>query len=80
MKKLLFIFASTAFLGACFSHVTEDVVGYNEDGKTIVKVCKTKGTPSNYAAFGTTCKIEKRDYGRVSNKTETLNIISESSR
>lgn len=80
MKKAL-IACSVLFLAGCvMDHTNEDVIGYNDEGKTIVKVCKYSGTPANPSAFGSTCKVELRDYGRVSNKADTINIISNDKR
>lgn len=66
-------------LTAC-GHVSEQVIGYNEDGITIVRVCKSQGNLVNPSAFGSNCEIELRDYGRISNTANTVNIISNDKR
>lgn len=78
MKKLTLL---TLFLGlyAC-AHTSEQVIGYNEDGKTLVRVCKSWGVAADHAAYGSECVVELRDYGRVTNKAETVNIISSEKR
>lgn len=78
MKKLLILFSLFAFSGC--AHVSETIIGYNEEGKTIVQVCKSRGNLANTSAFGSSCKIEARDYGRISNKSNTLNVISTETR
>lgn len=75
MKKLVFLWFVALFLGAC-AHVSETVIGYNEDGKTIVRICNARGNLGNDHAFGSSCKIEMRDYGKISNTSQTFNIIS----
>lgn len=78
MKKLITILLLFAICGC--AHVSETIIGYNEEGKTIVQVCKSRGNLANASAFGSSCKIEARDYGRVSNKSNTLNVISTETR
>ncbi len=77
MKKLYLL--SALMLCAC-AHTAEQVIGYNEDGKTIIRVCKSRGTTNNATAFGSKCTVELRDYGRVSNASDTINIISKETR
>ena len=79
MKKVLFLFIVCLLASAC-SHVSENIIGYNERGETIVQVCKSRGTLNNADAFGSSCKMEIRDYGRVSNKTNTVNVVSNDNR
>lgn len=75
MRIYILLIFPILFLSAC-AHTSENIVGYNEKGQTIVKVCKSRGTLSNIDAFGSSCKIELRNYGRVSNTSDTVNIIS----
>lgn len=79
MKKVIFLFISCMFASAC-AHVSENIIGYNERGETIVQVCKSRGNLASADAFGHSCKIEIRDYGRISNKSDTINIISNDNR
>lgn len=78
MKKLLIMLCLFAVSGC--AHVSETIVGYNEEGKTIVQICKSRGNLANSSAFGSSCKIEERNYGRISNKSNTLNVISTEAR
>lgn len=78
MKKMLIL--SVFLLTSGCSHVTEEIIGYNESGQTVVKICKSRGNLANAAAFGSDCKIELRDYGRISNKSNTINVISNDKR
>ena len=78
MKKTL-ILISTICLFGC-SHTNESVIGYNEKGQTIVKVCKSWGNLGNASAFGSSCTVELRDYGRVTNDAHTINVISNDKR
>ena len=66
-------------LSAC-AHTSEQVIGYNEEGKTIVRVCTSRGNLVNPTAFGSDCEVQLRDYGRVSNKSDTINIITNDKR
>lgn len=66
-------------LCAC-AHTSEQVIGYNEYGETLVRVCTSHGNLVNASAFGSDCTIEIRDYGRVTNKAETINVISSEKR
>lgn len=78
MKKLTLL---TLFLGLCAcAHTSEQIIGYNEEGKTLVRVCTSRGNLVNASAFGSDCVVELRDYGRVTNKAETVNIISSEKR
>ena len=74
MKKLLLCILCL-FLYAC-THISEQVIGYNEEGKTLVRVCKSTGTPAYPNAYGSECLVELRDYGRITTKAETVNIVS----
>jgi len=66
MKKIILLLIITVFNCACyFTHLSETIIGTNEDGKTIVQFCKSKGTLKNTKAFGSTCTIELRDYGHI---------------
>ena len=78
MRKLL-ILATVICLAGC-SHVNETIIGYNEKGQTIVKVCHSRGNLVNAAAFGSDCTVELRDYGRVTNDAHTINVISNDDR
>ena len=75
MKKLALVFMILG-LCACSHHTKETIVGYNEEGKTLVRVCKSVGNLASQDAFGSECTIELRDYGRITTKTETVNVIS----
>ncbi len=77
MKKIIFLFL--IIITGC-SHVTEEVIGYNQYGQTIVRVCKSNGNLVNPTAFGSSCSIEARNYGRISNQTTTINVISDDNR
>ena len=80
MKKLIVIAVfATVGMSAC-THINENIIGYNERGETIVQVCKSRGNLSSADAYGHSCKIEIRDYGRVSNKANTFNVISNDAR
>ena len=70
MKKLIFVLIATLFLGACFLYLSEDVIGYNEEGKAVVKICRSRGTVGHERLLGASCRIELRDYGKVSPTTE----------
>lgn len=74
MKKYI-LFFFVLCLAAC-AHKSEQVIGYNEDGFTIVRVCTSHGNLVNPSAFGSDCEIELRDYGRISNPSNTVNVIS----
>lgn len=78
MKKLLLSISFICFFGC--SHTSEQIIGYNEHGQTIVKVCHTRGNLVNSSAFGSNCVIELRDYGRITKNAETINIISDDNR
>lgn len=66
MKKIIILLILTVFNCACyFTHYSETVIGTNEEGKTIIQFCKSKGTLTNTKAFGSTCTIELRDYGNI---------------
>ena len=66
MKKIIILLILTVFNCACyFTHLSETIIGTNEQGKTIVQFCKSKGTLKNTTAFGSTCTIELRDYGNI---------------
>ena len=75
MKKI-FLLAACLALSACYRHTSEQIVGYNEDGKTLVRICTSKGSPASSTAFGSNCVLELRDYGRITKTAETVNIIS----
>ena len=78
MKKVIIL--SSLLLSGCFSHINETVIGYNEKGQTIVKVCKSRGNLVNSSAFGSDCIVELRDYGRITNSANTINVISNDKR
>ena len=78
MKKLTLLIL---FLGLCAcAHTSEQVIGYNEDGKTLVRVCTSRGNLANATAFGSECVVELRDYGRITTNAETVNVISSEKR
>jgi hypothetical protein len=79
MKKIYAIFTILILTTGCYSHVSEDVLGYNEHGQTIVRVCKSTGNPANPVAFGSSCSVELRNYGRI-NHSNTINVISDYNR
>ena len=79
MMKKIFFLSSIVCVTAC-AHVSEQIVGYNEEGMTIVRVCTSRGNLVNPSAFGSGCEIELRDYGRISNTANTVNIISNDKR
>lgn len=79
MKKIYAILGIVLLTTSC-SHVSEEIIGNNQEGMTIVRVCKSRGNLVNPVAFGSSCFIETRDYGRISNKTNTINIISDDDR
>lgn len=80
MNKAIFIFLAALFCSAC-THINEEIIGYNEHGKTIVRVCKSVGDPLGHPNdYGSSCKIEERDYGRISNTATTINVISDNNR
>lgn len=78
MKKSL-LFLIVICVSAC-AHTSEQIVGYNEEGLTLVRVCTSYGEYGDHAAYGSDCKIELRDYGRISNPANTVNIISNNNR
>lgn len=78
MKKYILCFFVLC-LAAC-THTSEQIVGYNEDGLTLVRVCTSYGEYGDHAAYGSDCKIELRDYGRISNPSNTINVISNDKR
>lgn len=79
MKKIILICGILALCGC--THTTEDVVGYNEEGLTLVRVCKAYGDPMAAAnAYGSECWLELRDYGRITNNASTINVISNDKR
>ncbi|MCQ2581522.1 MAG: hypothetical protein MJ170_00885 [Alphaproteobacteria bacterium] len=81
MKKTLVIITACLVLSACsHTHITEDIIGYNETGKALVRVCKSSGIGANAKAFGSSCLIELRDYGKISNTANTINVISNDDR
>ena len=79
MKKIIVLFALSLLVSAC-AHVSENIIGYNERGQTIVRVCKSRGNLGTVDAYGSSCTIEVRDYGRISNQANTINIISNDNR
>lgn len=78
MKKIYIIITILALVSGC-SHVSEEVLGHNQYGQTIVRVCKSRGNLVNPVAFGSSCSVELRNYGRV-NQSNTINIISDHNR
>lgn len=77
MKKLSIISILVLFAG-CSRTYYENVIGYNEKGQTLVRVCdSTVGVLDNLEA---NCKIELRDYGRISGVANTVNSISDDER
>lgn len=79
MKKISFIILVLCLV-AC-SHTSEQVVGYNEDGLTLVRVCTSYGDPMYTPdAYGSSCVLELRDYGRITNSASTINVISDERR
>lgn len=66
MKKA-FILLCVICLSGC-SHTHEQILGYNDKGQSIVQVCHSRGSFSNSSAFGSSCIIELRDYGWITNK------------
>ena len=76
MKKVCFILC-LAILSGCSFVNNEKIVGYNEQGKTVVEVCRGGFF---IGLGGKSCNIELKDYGRVSNKSDTLNVISKEER
>lgn len=79
MKKIILL-SSMICLGGCYTHTEEYVVGYNDKGQTIVRVCSSRGSPINPTAYGSSCTVELRDYGRITNSANTVNIISNDKR
>lgn len=80
MKKI-FIYINVLFLCSCgWGHISEEIIGYNEEGKTMVRICESRGNLVNPQAFGSSCRIELRDYGRITKSAETVNIISNDKR
>lgn len=79
MKKTIILFSALCLSG-CYTHTNESVIGYNEKGQTIVKVCTSHGSPLNPNAYGSSCTVELRDYGRVTNDAHTINVISNDKR
>ncbi len=75
MKKLFILF-SVFILSAC-SHVDEHIIGYNDKGQTLVKVCRSRGNIGHAFAFGSRCTIELRDYGKVTKNARTVNIVTD---
>lgn len=59
------------------AHTSESILGYNERGQTVVRVCKSYG---QLGMYGSDCTIELRDYGRVTNDAHTVNVISNPNR
>lgn len=78
MKKYVLFFLVLG-LSAC-AHKSEQIIGYNEEGLTLVRVCSSYGDPGNSTAYGSDCKIEVRDYGRISTPASTVNVISDDKR
>lgn len=78
MKKTVILFSILCLFGC--SHTSEQVLGYNEKGQTIVRVCHSRGNLVNSAAFGSDCTVELRDYGRITNSANTINVISDNKR
>lgn len=78
--KTVILFGIMISLVGC-AHTYEQVVGYNEDGLTLVQVCKSYGDPTlRPDAYGSSCVLELRDYGRITNTANTVNIISDDNR
>ena len=77
MKKLIFILIATLFLGACFLYLSEDIIGYNEEGKAVVKMCRSRGTVGNERLLGSSCRIELRDYGKIDTSQNTEPLSNE---
>lgn len=74
MKKIIILLAVITFNCACyFTHISETVIGINEEGKTLVQFCKSKGTLKNTTAFGSSCTVELRDYGKITFEENTVN-------
>ena len=66
MKKIiLLLIVIAANCGCLFTHYSEDIIGTNDDGMTVIKFCKSKGTLVHKSIFGSTCTIELRDYGNI---------------
>lgn len=78
MRKTVLLFSILCLAGC--SHTSEQVLGYNEKGQTIVRVCRSRGNLVNSAAFGSDCTVELRDYGRITNSANTINVISDNKR
>lgn len=79
MKYIMFL-GTLMILAGC-AHTYEQVVGYNEEGLTLVQVCKSYGDPTlRPDAYGSSCVLELRDYGRITNTANTVNIISNENR
>lgn len=76
MKRVYLILCLAAMSGCSFQN-NEKIVGYNEQGKTVVEVCRGGFV---IGIGGESCSIELKDYGRVSNKSDTLNVISKEDR
>ena len=80
MGKILIAVLGAVLCSAC-THISEEIIGYNDRGKTIVRVCKSTGDPLGHTNdYGSSCKIEERDYGRISNMANTINVISDNDR
>ena len=80
MNRRIMVLFMALCCGAC-THINEEIIGYNEQGKTIVKVCKSVGDPLGHPNdYGSSCRIEERDYGRISNTATTINVISDNNR
>ena len=64
MKRFA-LFSGLLFMTFALSagpHSDEQVIGYNDDGLAMVRVCESLGSFENTSAFASSCRIELRDY------------------
>ena len=73
MKKVI-LFLLLGILSAC-AYRSEKIIGYNEEGKTLVEVCDSS-VGGETVAYSSKCVIDSRDYGNVKNKKEVVESMS----